>query len=49
MNWYRSIGVHVEQRSLHDVDHLIASSSVDCDLEMTDHDAEITTEAAKLK
>ena len=41
------VRVHIEQRSLDNIDHLISPGGVDCDLEMSNHDPEVPPEAER--
>ena len=47
MNRDGCIRVHIEQRSLDNIDHLISPGGVDCDLEMSNHDPEVPPEAER--
>ena len=43
----RSVWIHVEKCGLNDINHLIATSRVDSDLEMCDDDSKIASETVK--
>ena len=47
VNGNRMIWIHVEQRRLNGLNHLISTGTVERHLIVRNYDAEITTEAAK--
>ena len=46
MHWDGGVRIHIEESRLNDVDHLIASSRIDCDLKVWDNDPEVPPKAA---